>query len=288
MATLFMTVGLLGGIACIVLLIVSVIKKKAKKPFVIGLAACFALMLVGGALSPDQDEQPDNKTAMSSSETETESGENEEVKKEEEEKAEKQKDSNESNPDLALIVVPGHPKYYGSTQVAHSVWDNADGNKVVFADSFNSYSDDTIINMDGYSKDEDNQVIRNIEIYFENFSNPMTFSLDDALEIASEYFPEDIVNKYYKFNGSECLKPENNDGDDDTYYHVSYCLTDSGSESYQSNEHTYSGSIDFVFVGDKDKIKYFTIGFGTPRWMSSASSNGYETVGWDYDFLVKE
>ena len=116
----------------------------------------------------------------------------------------------------------------------------------------------------------------------------MTFSLDDALEIASEYFPEDIVNKYYKFNGSECLKPENSDGDDDTYFHVSYCLTDSGSESYQSDEHTYSGSIDFVFVGDKDNIKYFTIGFGTPRWMSSASFNGYETVGWDYDFLVKE
>jgi len=35
----------------------------------------------------------------------------------------------------------------------------------------------------------------------------------------------------------------------------------------------------------KNKANYFSIGFGTPRWMNRLDFNGYEEVKWQYNFL---
>lgn len=252
-------------------------KKKLKKRYIVAIVV--VLLIAYGVTTNKGDQSNDTPKTASTSQ----------VSSEKDSTKENEKSVNESskpaNSDLALIVAPGHPKLYGSTAAAHNVWDDADGNKVVFADSNNSYSDDTIILMEGYSHDENNEIIRGFEVYFKNLSQPTTVTLNDALKIAKEYCPEDIVREWYEFNGSECLTPEKVDGEDETCFHISYGLTDAGNKAYQDGKHSYSGTIDFVFYGEKNNINSFTVGFGTPRWMSSLSANGYKTVNWDYDFL---
>lgn len=189
------------------------------------------------------------------------------------------------NEDLEIITKKDHPTYYGLTTQAHKVWDDVDKEKIVFPDSFDKYSDKTILVMGGYSLDEENSIIRDIEVYFQNFSTAADISLDEALKIAGSYIPYDIISKWYEFNESYCLQPEDSTSDDATYYVVSYHLTDAGSNAYYAEEHSYSGSIDIIFeLSQKQVVNYFTIGFGTPRWMSSLGTNSYKAVDWEYDF----
>jgi len=194
----------------------------------------------------------------------------------------------EINEDFALVTAEGHPAYYGSTKEAHSVWGKAGKGKVIFADSYDKYSDKTIIAMDGYSQGEKNEMIRGFEIYFENFSTPMSITLEDALKIANGYIPYEIISEWYEFNGSYCIQPVNSDDEKETYYVVSYRLTESGSDAYYADEHVYSGSIEVIFeVNKAGNVNYFTVGFGTPRWMFSLNTNGYEKTEWNYDFCTQ-
>lgn len=192
---------------------------------------------------------------------------------------------NSQNKDLEIITKSGHPTYYGLTSQAHKVWDNIDKEKIIFPDSYDKYSDKAIITLGGNSSDEENSIIRDIQIYFQNFSSPMNISLDKALKIAGTYLPYDIISQWYEFSESYCLQPNEPDEDDMTYYIVSYHLTDGGSDAFYAGEHLYSGSIDIIFeVNQKNVVNYFTIGFGTPRWMSSLGTSGYKSVDWEYDF----
>jgi len=185
--------------------------------------------------------------------------------------------------DLSLITAKGHPTYYGSIKDAHNIWDSAEEGKVVFNQS-NNYSNKTIIYISGYSEKED--IIRNIEINFKNFSEPMSFYLEDTLNIVSEYIPYDIINQWYEFYKSYCVHPiEKNSEDNTTCYVISYCLTESGKTAYGSG-HSYGGTIDIVlYVNSAGSVDYFTIGLGTPRWMDSLELNHYELVEWYYNFL---
>lgn len=192
------------------------------------------------------------------------------------------------NKDFALVMAEGHPAYYGSTKEAHSVWGKAGKGKVIFADSHDKYSDKTIIFMDGYSQGEKNEVIRKFEIYFKNFTAPMSITLEDALKIADGYIPYEIISEWYEFNGSYCIKPVNLDDEKEVYYVVSYQLTEEGSYAYYADEHAYSGSIEVIFeVNSEGNVNYFTVGFGTQRWMSSLNTNGYERTEWNYDFCTQ-
>lgn len=192
------------------------------------------------------------------------------------------------NEDLATITTKGHPIYYGSTEKAHEVWDDVGGEKVIFPDSYDSYSDETIIFMDGYSSEEDDPIIRDIQIYFQNFSTPLKISLNKALKIADGYLPYDIISKWYEFGESYCLKPKDSGSTDATYYVVTYHLTDAGSTAFYAKEHSYSGTIDIIFeVAPNDTVNYFTIGFGTPRWMSSLGTSDYSVIDWHHDFCEK-
>ena len=185
------------------------------------------------------------------------------------------------NADLALITADGHPRYYGSTEQAHKVWDGATAGKIVFADSFSSYSDKTIIYMDGYSQSEDNEIIRTIEVYFNNFTRPIDISLDETLDIVDGYIPHDIIEKWYEYSSSYCLEPIEKNDDGKTYYVVSYHLTDAGKKATPP----YSGTMDIIINTDRDgSVNDFTIRFGTPQWMSSLELNGYKQVEWEYDF----
>lgn len=190
--------------------------------------------------------------------------------------------------DLEIITAEDHPTYYGSTEQAHKVWKNINKEKIVFADSYDKYTENTIICMSGYRTGEKNQIIRNIEIYFKNFSSPIDLSLKDALNIAKTYLPFEIINSYYEFYKSYCIQPLDDDNKN-TYYIVSYHLTESAKSAYYSNEHSYSGTIDVIICSNQNEnVDYFTIGFGTPKWMGFLDRNGYQKTEWDYDFYKNE
>ena len=188
--------------------------------------------------------------------------------------------------DLSIITREGHPKYYGSTAQAHKTWsDIKEKGRIIFADSFDKYSDATILVMSGYNLGEKNEIIRDLEIYFHNFKDGDSYDLQTALDVAKDYFPRDIVDKWYEYNGSRKIVSKE-PGEKDTYYTVSYRLTDKGKEGYYAKEHQYSGSMDIIIQESKDGgILNMGYSFGTPKWMGFLDKNGYTSEEWSYDFL---
>lgn len=183
--------------------------------------------------------------------------------------------------DLEIITREGHPTYYGSVEVSHAIWDGIDKETVIFADSYNKYKQGkTILYMSAYRNSD---LIRDIGIYFSNFEEPVGMTLEDVLIIAASYMPFGVMDDYYEFKDSELIVPD--DGvDKDTYYVVSYRLTEEGKSAYYSNEHEYSGTIDVIIAYSNEGVpQNISIGFGTPRWMSSLSTNGYHKEEWDCD-----
>ena len=188
--------------------------------------------------------------------------------------------------DWEIITRPGHPGYYGSTAEAHKIWQDVAKEKIVFADSNQDYSSETILMMEGYSRDEKNEIIRGVEIYLENFEEPISISLEEAIQLADGYMPYDIIDKWYEFEHSYCIKSK--DDQDDTCYVVEYGLTDEASDAYYANEHPYSGRITVIFYTDSTSgsVKIITIDFGTPKWMNFPEKNGYERTEWVFDFTA--
>ena len=190
--------------------------------------------------------------------------------------------------DNAILRFEGHPTYYGSTAKAHEVWDKVEKGKIVFADSNSKYSDSVILMMHGRGQGEKNELIRDIEIYLKNMDDSVERTLDGALDLASEYLPYDIINRWYEFGQSYCLVPEaDNQKKDNIYYVVEYHLTEAGSDAYYAGAHKYSGSMDIIIDVSRttNEVQYITIGFGTPRWFSSLRINDYEQIDWEYNFI---
>lgn len=199
--------------------------------------------------------------------------------------AEPASDSPSINSDLEIITRDGHPTYYGSVETSHTIWDGTGKGKIIFADSYDKYNKGvTILTMDAYRNSD---LIRGIEIYFSNFEEPITLSLDEAIKIAAAYMPFEIMDTYYQYKDSELLVPDEGKGGDD-YYIITYNLTDESSAEYYSKEHEYSGTIDVIIQVDQDDVvQNIIIGFGTPRWMGSLSTNSYHKEEWAcnlYDF----
>ena len=190
------------------------------------------------------------------------------------------------NADWEIITRTGHPRYYGSTSEAHKIWQGVAKEKIVYADSYHDYSDETVRLMTGYSKEEKNEIIRGVEIYLENFEEPMTISLEEAIQLADGYMPYDIIEEWYEYGLSCCIKPK--DIQKDTYYVVEYYLTDEASDAGYANEHPYSGRITVIFHTDSTtgNVNGISIGFGTPKWMNFLEKNGYEKTEWEFDFTA--
>lgn len=183
--------------------------------------------------------------------------------------------------DLEIITREGHPTYYGSVEASHAIWDGLDKEAVIFADSYNKYKQGkTILSMSAYRNSD---LIRGIEIYFSNFEEPVELTLEDVLKIAASYMPFEVMDDYYEFNDSKLIVPNDNT-DKSTYCVISYHLTEEGKSAYNSKEHEYSGTIDVIVAYNNDgTLQNFSIGFGTPRWMSSLSTNGYHEEEWSCD-----
>lgn len=302
MLVLFM-VSMLIGLVSLMLLVLSFISKKFKpsrKKFgVLFLVAIFVFFASTfgyyGTLTDEERLEIDNQQGISEQEKLDQEAKNDEQSTQHEDSKEDVKDStlqesNSSelntaeqsiNSDLEVITREGHPTYYGSVETSHSVWDDVKKGKIIFADSYYSYNDATILSMDAYRNSD---LIRGISVYFNNFEEPCEMTVDEVLPIIASYMPYDIMDKYYQFKGSELIQPGEDRDDRNHYYVISYNLTDSGKDTYYSKEHEYSGSIDVIINTNQDGIvESFNIDFGTPRWMSSLSINSYHKVEWNCD-----
>lgn len=182
--------------------------------------------------------------------------------------------------DLEIITRTGHPTYYGSIESSHALWDDVASGKIVFGNGYNEYSDKTILCVEGYRNSD---LIHGIEVYFSNFEQPATISLEEALPIITSYIPYDVIEKYYQFNESKVYIPDEDNSAQTKYYVITYNLTDNGKALY-GNEHEYSGSIDIVInVNENESVDSFSINFGVPRWMMSPSTNNYHIEKWEYN-----
>lgn len=187
--------------------------------------------------------------------------------------------------DKDIILRADHPKYYGETELAHDVWNNIDKDKIHFADSEESITNKTIISMEGEPEFEKNAIIRNVTLYLDHSEDLKDVNLDDALKIAKDYLPDDIINQYYEYIISEKIIPDDGNSSD-TYYVITYGFNKEGIEAYNSGQISYDGSIDVILEESKDSntINQITIDFGKPEWMASLEENGYITEEWLYNF----
>ncbi len=180
--------------------------------------------------------------------------------------------------DLEIISRPGHPTYYGSVASSHIIWDDVPQNKIIFGDQNETFGEETILSMNAY---KDSDLISSINICFSNFETSTNFTIEDVLPIVSSYMPFDIIKKYYHYEGSKLLVPDNDNKKRTKYYTISYGLTDEGHTAYYNGTHDYSGSIDIIITSNEnDIIENFSITFGTPRWMSYLDQNQYHQETW--------
>ena len=185
--------------------------------------------------------------------------------------------------DLDIITRAGHPTYYGSVASSHIIWDDVPKNKIVFGDKSGTFGDETILSMSAYRNSD---LIRGIAIYFSHFENPINFTIDDVLPIVSSYMPFDVIEKYYHYEGSKLLVPDDDNEKRTKYYTFSYGLTDEGSTAYYKKIHEYSGSIDIIItIDENDKVDDFSIAFGQPRWMYSLEINNYHIETWECNLI---
>ena len=98
--------------------------------------------------------------------------------------------------------------------------------------------------------------------------------------------PYDIMSQYYERLRSWRILPDAQAASDDIYYVISYALTDDGKAAYASHEHEYSGTIDVIVETNSDGIvQNFSIGFGTPKWMSFLTTNNRHSEEWYCDLF---
>lgn len=275
LAVIFFLISLVGAAVSLILIIVKAVKKQPKKKVGLALAVCFALFVISIIIMPKQAEEPTQAETPAQKETPVQA----ETTVQTEEPLQE-----EINGDLEIIVRQGHPTYYGSVEVSHTIWNDVPKGKIVFADSFDKYNDDTILSMSAYRNSD---MIRSIGIYFANFEQVADIDVETALHIASSYMPYEVMDKYYEYKGSERIVPNETKKEGFTYYVVSYRLTEDGSKAYYAKEHEYSGTIDVIIQVDKGIVHSINISFGTPRWMSSLSQNNYNREEWScnlYDY----
>lgn len=183
--------------------------------------------------------------------------------------------------DWEIITREGHPTYYGSMTLAHSVWSDVERGKIIFSDEYERWSDESIMSIESYKGSD---LIRGIEVSVSNCQPAVVISLEELLPVVATYMPFDILDVYYVYDGSALIRPKIVGEKDDCYYTIRYVLTDAASEAYYSNEHEYSGSLDVIIRTDTENhVRSFQIQFGRPRWMSSLDQNGMQSVEWECD-----
>lgn len=183
--------------------------------------------------------------------------------------------------DWEIITREGHPTYYGSVEDSLSVWGDVEKGKVYFAGSLDKIEENAILSMSAYRNSD---IIRGIGVSFSSFEEPPTLTVEEVLPVIASYMPYEVMDEYYRFMRSELITPDDEESNETRYFIISYNLTDEAKESYYSENHGYSGTIDVQIYADKTGcVGGFSIGFGLPRWMASMTTNSYHMEEWACD-----
>jgi len=146
-------------------------------------------------------------------------------------------------PDMELLTLEGHPKFYDEYKEAKQFWRGFKKVKVVDASQTRFNENALLLITSGYS---DKGVITNITINLSNVDNKKDIKLDDVLRLICDYIPYDIINKYYTFEKSfhEVYK-------DNSYeaYHYVMVLNEEGKKS---GERYYKGKFAFKIIHRND------------------------------------
>lgn len=267
-------------------LTILLLRKKDMKPILkysIIAVAWIVYLLIG--LSGESESSNKNSTepaptatTVESAQTETKNTEESDLPVETTHEETVQRVSSET--DMDIIMRTGHPTYYGSVEQSHVVWDDIEKGRIHFGDKNYGNNDNPILSMDSYKKSD---LIRSVFIDFTNFKEEVSVSVDEALKISASYMPFDVMDQWYEYRRSELIVPDEDHQEKDSYYVISYGLTDEGSDAYYAKEHEYSGSIDVIIQVHDEVVQSINITFGTPRWMGSLKQNNYLREEWSCD-----
>lgn len=179
--------------------------------------------------------------------------------------------------DWEIVTREGHPKYYDEEGLAREIWDDVSEKKILFADSHKSYKDTNIITMDSIKGR-----LRDIEVYFQNFSTPMSLVIEDVLPVVSSYLPIEQMKENYEITKAFIAVPK--DGKDaDTHYFMQYIVFD---ESRESDPELFYDVVIEIVVSD-GYVQMFRVFDRFPNWANRLDFNGYTKEIWDYDFLAE-
>ncbi len=185
---------------------------------------------------------------------------------------------------MDIINIKGHPVYYDETKKAKEVWDNYIGKEVFISPKTYDHTENAVLIIkDLYDIfDEEQSRIVGFDIYLNKMEDPV--SLDQALNIASDFLPIELMKQYYSFEESYIIAGK------DLYMHiVHYKVTEEGlkiREETKESIFTMPYEI-YVMLDGEESISLLRITekLENEYWESNHWNNVEERIEWDYDFL---
>lgn len=188
--------------------------------------------------------------------------------------------------DMELLTIEGHPTFYGSSEKAHEVWDKYSAEDTVMIKGFVGHSstyDDAILVLDCFKNGgmADSDIINGVHITFSNFSDGKKVGFQEALSIASDYFPYEIMSEKYSLFES-CYQKMKKEEKPYYKYFINYKMKDVTQSSAYDHDLPYDCWVSVVFYVDSEE-NVDSISISTDR--ASGSRYESEKFEWGYDFL---
>lgn len=182
--------------------------------------------------------------------------------------------------DWSIITKEGHPQYWDSVEQTHLFWDSAEKGKILFPDSRNSYDSKKIIIMGSTKNENGIDVTDNIEVYFQNSTDPILITVEEVLPVVASYLPIEAMKAYYEIGDAFIAIPKEGENGE-THYIALYWITEEGKAEDQDLPYRIFIEIQV----DNETVKMFRITNMIPKWTYYLERNGYLEEQWDFDFL---
>lgn len=177
-------------------------------------------------------------------------------------------------PDIELLTLKEHPKFYGDYKAAKSFWKGFDNVKVVNSRQ-KIYNEDALLLVTSGNED----VITNITINLSDYEEKQSLELEKVMRLICDYIPYDIIEQYYDFK--ESFHEMNKDGKYEAYHYVME-LNDKGKDVNKSGERYFQSKFAFQIIHRNDNDWIATINYLAYEGIHDRlKSDGVEA--WDVD-----
>ncbi|MDE5558344.1 MAG: hypothetical protein K2J32_11780 [Ruminococcus sp.] len=181
--------------------------------------------------------------------------------------------------EMEILTLKNHPKFYGSNETAGTVWAEYIGKDSVMIKNAIGHHytyNDAILVLDCYKSGgafrPTDSNIRGISIRFNNFKKDKDISFEKGIELAKEYFPDNIISKHYTLNASFYQIADNGAKE----YTIEYKLNDG------EDKENYSDFVSVVLYTDENGMMRM-LDINCNRNGQSRFEN--EKIEWNYDLL---